>query len=254
MLTALTRSVSRAIGRCELEYLDRQAIDFDRAAAEHRGYQAALAALGASLVGLPAQDDMPDAVFVEDPAIVLDEVAVMTRPARETRRKELASLAGALAPFRPLRWIAEPATLEGGDVVRIGRTLYVGISARTNPAGVAQLAAELAPFDYAVKPVEVRGCLHLKSACCYLGEGTLAANRAWFDAAAFGKLRFVDVAPAEPRAANVLAIGGTLLVPASFPETAALLERQGWSVRTLDTAELMKAEAGVTCMSLIFET
>lgn len=253
MRIALTRPVSRAIDRCELEYLDREPIDYEKATAQHDAYEAALEQLGLTVVRLEAEDDMPDAVFVEDPAIVLDEVAVMTRPARESRRREVASLATALERYRPLLWIKEPGTLEGGDVVRIDRTLYVGLSARTNATGIAQLASELKPWGYTVQPVEVRGSLHLKSACCYLGRDALIGNPDWFDAAAFRGLRIMEVARDEPRAANVLVCGDTVCIPGCFPATAAVLEREGWRSFRLETSELMKAEAGVTCMSLIFE-
>ena len=202
---------------------------------------------------VPPLADQPDAVFVEDPAIVLDEVAIMTRMGAELRRGESESLAEAIARFRPLRWIAAPGTLEGGDVVRIGSTLFVGRSARSNDAGIAQLARELAPFGYAVQPVEMRGCLHLKSACTYLGRDTILANRGWADLTPFANVRVIDVPPGEPSAADVLAIGGTAIVPASFPETAHTLDRAGWRALALDVSELQKAEAGVTCMSLIFD-
>jgi dimethylargininase len=209
--------------------------------------------MGAEVIALPAEAEMPDSVFVEDPAVVVEEVAIMTRPGAESRRREGESLAKTLARFRPLRWMQAPATLEGGDVMRAGRTLYVGASARSNPAGIAQLAEELKPYGYAVRAVEVRGCLHLKSGCCYLGDGIVLANREWADTAAFGTIRIVDVAPDEPWAANVLTTGGVALMPAGFPATAEIVEGLGWKVRTVDISELRKAEAGVTCSSLIFE-
>src|ERR1019366_6674275 len=240
-LTAITRAVSPSMNNCQLAFVERQSIDIAKAIAQHDLYEACLASLGIAVVSLPALPDQPDAVFVEDPAIVLDEVAIMTRMGVESRRGESASLAEAIARFRPLRWIAAPGTLEGGDVVRIGSTLFVGRSARSNDAGIAQLARELAPLGYAVQAVEMRGCLHLKSACTYLGRDTVLANRDW-----------ADLAPGEPAAADVLAIGDTVIVPASFPETARALGRAGWRVLAIDVSELQKAEAGVTCMSLIF--
>ena len=251
-LTAITRAVSSSLNDCQLAFVERQSIDIAKAVAQHDQYEARLASLGIAVVSLPALADQPDAVFVEDPAIVLDEVALMTRMGAESRRGESASLAEAIARFRPLRWIAAPGTLEGGDVVRIGSTLFAGRSARSNDAGIAQLARELAPFGYAVRAVEMRGCLHLKSACTYLGQDTVLANRGWVDLAPFGKARGIDVAPGEPAAADVLAIGDTAMVPASFPETARTLDRAGWRVLAIDVSELQKAEAGVTCMSLIF--
>lgn len=254
MLTAITRAVSPSINRCELGYLSRQPIDVDKAAEQHRQYEGCLRELGVSVVSLPAEPEMPDSMFVEDPAVVVNEVAVMTRMGAESRRKESDSLAAALATFRPLRWMRQPATLEGGDVLRIESILYVGLSARTNSDGVTQLATELAPFGYSVWPVEVRGCLHLKSACSYAGDQTILANSDWIDTTIFRGLRIIDVPREEPRAANVLAVGETVLVPAAFPATAEVLEGLGRKVRTLDISELMKAEAGLTCSSILFHT
>ena len=146
------------------------------------------------VITLPAERDLPDSVFVEDPAVVVDEVAVITRMGAESRRRESESLAGALAQFRPLHWMTAPATLEGGDIIRAGRTLFAGVSQRTNAEGIAQLAAAVAPFGYEVRPVEVRGCLHLKSGACYLGRETILANREWIDADVFRDFRILDVA------------------------------------------------------------
>jgi dimethylargininase len=253
MLIAITRAVSPAINRCEIGFIERQEIDLAKAVEQHRQYQACLAELGASVVSLPAEPDYPDSVFVEDPAVVVEEVAILTRLGAASRRGEADSLAPALAPYRPLHWLREPATLEGGDVMRIGRTLYVGLSHRTNRAGIEQLAAVLAPFGYSVVPVSVRGALHLKTACCSLGNGEILANREWLDTGPLRQFRIVDIAPGEARAANVLSLGGSVIVPACFPGTAEILMRAGKKVRAVDVSELMKAEAGVTCSSLIFE-
>jgi len=253
MLIAITRAVSPAINQCEIGFIERQEIDLAVANHQHTQYEACLAELGASVVSLPAEPDYPDSVFVEDPAVVVDEVAVMTRMGALSRRGESDSLAHALAPYRELRWLREPATLEGGDVMRIGRSLYVGVSHRTNRAGIEQLAGELSPLGYSVTPVTVRGALHLKTACCSLGDGAILANRAWLDLEPLRQYRIIDVAPGEGRAANVLSIGGSVIVPACFPRTAEILARAGYKVRSLDVSELMKAEAGVTCSSLIFE-
>jgi dimethylargininase len=252
MLRAITREVSPAIVNCELEFLDREPIDLALAIEQHRQYQACLADLGVCVEVLPAEPDLPDSVFVEDPAIVLDEIAVITRPGVVSRRSEGETLARVLAKYRELRHIVEPGTLEGGDVMRIGKTLYVGYSRRTNVAGIQQLATMLHPLGYFVVPVEVRGCLHLKTACTCVGEDTILANRDWMDADAFCSLKFLDVA--EPRGANALRIGATVLMPAAFPRTHALLEASGFRVRAIDNSELLKAEAGVTCTSLLFET
>jgi dimethylargininase len=183
--------------------------------------------------------------------VVVDEVAILTRMGAESRRRETETLAQVLTKYRPVRRLRESATLEGGDVMRVGRTLYVGLSSRTNREGIGQLTQELAPFGYEVQAVEVHGCLHFKSACCYLGGNTVLSNREWIDVP--GGLEVIDVPQEEARAANVLAISGTIVVPAAFPATAALLKRRGYRVRSLDISELMKAEAGLTCSSILLE-
>jgi dimethylargininase len=251
VLTAITRAVSPAMNRCELAFLERQEIDIALAMRQHRKYEAALESLGVRVISLPAELDLPDSVFVEDPAVVVDEVAVVARMGAESRRREAETLAKSLEPFRPLWRMHEPAMLEGGDVFRIGRTVFAGLSQRTNEEGIRQLGAALQPFGYSVQPVEVRGCLHLKSGACYLGDSAILVNREWVDAEAFRDFRLVNVV--EPRAADVLTIGDTVLMPDCYPETRRVIERQGWTVRPLDVSELMKAEAGVTCMSVIFD-
>jgi dimethylargininase len=212
---------------------------------------ACLTELGVRVLSLPADPLFPDGVFVEDPAIVLDEVAIITRPGAESRRGETQSIASALEKFRELRTIREPGTLEGGDVVRVGKTLFVGLSRRTNQDGIAQLTELLKPFGYRVIPVQVSGCLHLKSGACWAGGDMILANREWVDVQPFRDFRILDVA--EPSAADVLPIGDTVLVPSSFVRTAEVLEAVGAKVRLIDVSELQKAEAGVTCMSLLFE-
>ena len=246
--------MSRSLDRCELGYLPRQPIDFQRASQQHHGYEACLAKLGLSIIPLEPEHALPDAVFVEDTAVVVDEIAVIARPGAASRRPEVESVARALSRYRPLGWIQAPATLDGGDVIHAGRKLFVGASTRTNAEGIRQLASHLEPYGYAVETVQIRDCLHMKSACCYLGRQTILANRAWLDTAPFRDFRLLDVAPEEPWAANVLAIGETVIIPAAFPATARILGESGWRVRPLDISEIMKAEAGVTCMSLILKS
>src|ERR1035441_2242203 len=244
MLIAITRAVSPAINRCELGFIERQEISLAAPEEQHRLYEACLSELGATVVSLAAEPDYPDSVFVEDPAVVVDEGGGRTASGAASGRGESESLACALERYRPLRYLREPATLEGGDVMRIGRTLFVGASHRSNRAGIGQLAAELAPFGYTVVPVEVRGALHLKTACCYVGDGVVLANRDWLDTAPLREFRIVDIAPDEPRAANVLAIGDSVIVPQCFSRTAEILAGLGKKVRLIDVSELMKAEAG----------
>ena len=253
MLTAITRAVSPAIVHCELSFIDRKPIDLAVAQKQHHAYENLLGKLGARVISLPAEPALPDSMFVEDPAIVLDELAVILPLGTETRRREAQSLAHALARFRKLEYVSIPGTLEGGDVLRIGRKLFVGLTKRSNAEGIGQLAAILAPYDYEVIAVPVSGCLHLKSAVTHLGGNTLLANRTWFDAAPLAGHEWIDVDPAEPHAANALALGGTIIFPASFPRTRARIEARGFSVASIDISELQKAESGLTCSSLLFE-
>jgi dimethylargininase len=254
MRTAITRAVSPAIVRCELSFIDRKPIDLAIARQQHREYEKLLGKLGARVISLPAEPDLPDSMFVEDPAIVLDELAVMLPLGTETRRREAPSLAGALSKFRKLEYVSLPGTLEGGDVLRIGRKLFVGLTRRSNAEGIRQLAAILAPYNYEVIAVPVTGCLHLKSAVTHLGRSTLLANRAWFDASPLAGHEWIHVDPVEPHAANVLALAGKIIFPASFPRTRARIEARGFSVTPLDISELQKAESGLTCSSLLFES
>jgi dimethylargininase len=254
MQTALTRGVSRTIDQCALSFIDREAIDLERARVQHRVYEETLERLGVRVVSLPPEDDLHDAVFVEDTAVVVDELAVMTAPRLEARRREVSSVAEALARYRPLWFLEGGASLEGGDVMRIRRTLYAGRSARSNAEGIEQLRTALEPHGYGVRAAEFAGCLHLKSACSYLGRNTVLVNPDWVDGGQFGDVNVIEVAASEPAAANVLAVSDVLVMPACYPETRKVLERAGFTVIALDVSELQKAEAGVTCCSLIFET
>ena len=253
MLTAITRAVSPAIIHCELSFIDRKPIDLARAQEQHHAYEKLLETQGARVVSLPAEPELPDSMFVEDPAIVLDELAVILPLGTESRRREAPSLAKALSKYRKLEYVQLPGTLEGGDVLRIGRKLFVGLTRRSNAEGIRQLAAILKPHGYEVLEVPVTGCLHLKSAVTYIGEKMLLANRDWFDTTQFSGYEWIDVAPAEPHAANALALGGTVIFPASFPRTSARIESKGFHVTALDISELQKAESGLTCSSLLFK-
>jgi len=252
MFVAITRSPGPELSRCELTHLDRQPIDFDRALAQHRAYQDTLRAAGADLIELPADPAHPDGVFVEDTAVVLDEVAIVTRPKPLSRRGELGAIEGAILPFRTVRRLPADAWLEGGDVLRMNRTLYVGQSSRTGEAGLQALIDIVNPFGYTVIPVRVTGCLHLKSACCALDTESVLVNRAWVDAEAMANVRQVELPATEPWGANVLRLPGVVVVSASFPRTLDLVRGLGHTAIALDVSELHKAESGLTCMSLLF--
>ncbi|MCB0027864.1 MAG: hypothetical protein KDE28_08170 [Anaerolineales bacterium] len=250
---AITRKVSPAIAQCELTYLERTPIDLDLAEQQHAAYEALLARLGCNLTSLPAEPELADSVFVEDPAIVLDEVAIITRPGAASRRPERATIAEALAPYRQLIHIAAPGILDGGDVLRVGKRLWVGLTARSNQAAIDQLQTALAPYGYSVSGAQVTGCLHLKSAVTHLGNNLLLLNPAWVDPAHFPGCDHIAVDPSEPHAANALAVNGAIVYPTSYPRTLARLQAAGLAVHTVPATELIKAEGAVTCCSLVFE-
>ena len=252
MQIAITRGVSARIGACELTHLARQPIDAGRAREQHRAYEDALSRLGCRVETLPAVDELPDSVFVEDVAVVLDEIAVVTRPGAESRRPEADAVAMALAAHRRVTFIHAPGTLDGGDVLRLGRRIFAGRSGRSTESGIGQLRAVAWPYGYSVTAVDVRGCLHLKSAITEVAPGMVLVNPAWVDRAAFGGVSVIDVDPREAFAANGLLVGDRLIYPTSFPETRRRLENAGIVVEPVDVSELQKAEGAVTCCSLVF--
>lgn len=253
MRIAITREVSEAIVDCELTHLERVPIDVQLTRRQHQDYEACLASLGCTVQRLPAGPDMPDSVFVEDIAVVLDEVAMIARPGAHNRWLETPALAAALEPYRRLMRIGPPGTLDGGDVLQIGRRLFVGRSSRTNASGIQQLRRLLKPFGYSVEGVQIQGCLHLKSAVTLVAEDTLLINPKWVEPGFFDYRRIIEVHPAEQHAGNALWIGETVIYPNAFPATQARLEKAGIRTITLDVSEIAKAEGGVTCCSLIFD-
>ena len=251
-MRAIVRVPSPAISRCALTFLERTPIDFERALQQHAAYVGALQQAGLEVMILPEEPALPDAVFVEDTAVILDECAVIMRPGIESRRGEVESVAAALDPVRPTARIAAPGTIEGGDVLRVGRTFFVGQTPRTNADGTRQFAAIVEPHGYVVVPVTPTGCLHLKSAATYIGDETVLVNPEWIGADHFRQWQSVPVAPEEPLGANALLAGNVLFVTASAPLTRRKLDALGFTTATLDTSEFEKAEAALTCLSLLF--
>ena len=249
---AVVRGVASSIARCELTFLEREPIDVDRAVAQHAAYEMLLRRLGLEVVEIPADPAFPDCCFVEDVAIVLDGLAILTRPGAISRRDETPAVEEVLARFRPLARVEAPATLEGGDVLTLERTLFVGSSPRSNAEGLERLRELAGPRGYRVVAVPVTGCLHLKSAVTALDDGHVLANPAWIDMTAFRGLDVIPVAPEEPGAANVLRVNGTIVAHHGFPRTLERVAARGYDVRTLDVSEFLKAEAALTCKSLLF--
>jgi dimethylargininase len=253
MLIAVTRPVSPTLAQCELTHLAREPIDVARAGTQHAAYEQLLSALGATVIRVPPAPELPDAVFIEDTAIVLAETAVITRPGAPTRQAEPPAVGAVLSSYRPVLAMTPPATLDGGDVLLVGRTLYAGRSSRTNQEGIAQLEHLLAAFDYRVVPVEFAGCLHLKSAVSCIADGLLLLNPAWVAEASFPALEVLPIDAREPFAANALRVADAVVYPTNFPRTCERLLQRGLEVAPIDCSELAKAEGGVTCCSLVFE-
>lgn len=250
-LIALVRIPGPSLAECELTYIDREPIDVALAMRQHAGYIAALQALGATIVPLDALPRHPDAVFVDDIAIVLDQAALIAQSGLASRRQEATSVEAALQCLRPIERLTGLATLEGGDVIRIGRALYAGRSRRSNATGIDQLQHWARRHDYQVEAVPVAGCLHLKSGCSFIPPDIVLINPQWIDPTRFEGLTIIEVDPAEPFAANTLTLGGRTLVSAAFPRTEARLHAAGVATQMLDIGEWHKAEAGLSGMSLI---
>jgi len=251
MTIAITREVSSRFAECEITHIERVPIDVEIVRVQHHNYVRALASLGCQIIELPEERDLPDSVFVEDTAIVLPEVAVITRPGADSRRPETESITRALSPYRALIHITEPGTLDGGDVLVLGKRIYVGLSTRSNIEAIKQIQEILDNYGYMVSSVELHGCLHLKSAVTRAGDITLLINKNWVDTSYFQDLDLIEVDPSEPYAANCLPIGDSIIFPTAFPKTCKRLEDKGFKLVTVDVSELAKAEGAVTCCSLI---
>ncbi len=228
MLIAITRQVSSAINQCELTHLERTPIDLERARSQHHAYEQALRDLGVMVISMPEEPNLPDSVFVEDAAVVLDECAVVTRPGANSRQPEVESIARVLAPYRQLFTIQAPGTLDGGDVLTVGRTIFIGLSGRSNQAAIDQMDSFLRPFGYIIQSVPVTGCLHLKSAVTQVKIDTLLINPAWVEKDNFRNVKFIDVDPSEHYAANALLVGESVLYQPVYPRTLERLEALGF--------------------------
>lgn len=245
--------MSPSLNRCELTFLRRQPIDVQRAQTQHEAFAGTLRNMGVHVGLLPELPDHPDATFVEDTAVLLPEVSVITRPGAASRWAEVESVAARLASHAPIRWISEGAFLDGGDVLRIGKTLYVGESRRTNPAGLMSLKGIVEAYGYEVKGVKLCDCLHLKTAATFIPPHFLAVNPDWVNPDQFESVRPFCVDASEPFAGNTLTLFGTTLLSASNRKTEEKLRRAGIVTRCVEISELEKAEAGLTCLVLLVE-
>jgi dimethylargininase len=251
MTIAITREISPRFAECELTHIERTPIDVEIARAQHRAYVETLRKLGCEVIELPAEPDLPDSVFVEDTAVILPEVGVITRPGADSRRPETESITRALTPLIKLVHVREPATIDGGDVLVLGKRIFMGLSTRSNQESIDQLNEILREYGYSVLGAELHDCLHLKSAVTQVAEKTLLINKNWVDPSCFGKFDLIEVDPSEPHGANCLRIGNSIIFPTAFPKTRSRLEQRGYHVVTVEVSELAKAEGAVTCCSLI---
>lgn len=250
-MKAITRAISSAMQNCELTHMERQSLDLTRARAQHEAYNQALRTLGVDVIELPEQPSLADSVFVEDTALVFDEIAVITRPGAPSRRPETSSIATALKQHRATASIMEPGILDGGDVLTIGSNVYVGLSSRSNQVAADQLQAILQAHGYQVHGLAMGQCLHLKTAVTALDDQTVLLNPNWVDAALFSTYTVIETDADEPFGANVVRVGKKLLYGEGYPRTQAKIESLGYSVTSVDMSELAKAEGAVTCCCLL---
>jgi len=254
VITAITRKISPSINKCELAHLERQPIDYQIATNQHEKYEKVLRSLGIKVISLPAEGNLPDSVFVEDTAIVLDEIAIITNPGAVSRKPEIFAIANALSTFRKLDYIMAPASLDGGDVLVIGKNIYIGFSSRSNHLALMQMQSILSPYGYTIQGVEINDCLHLKSAVTRVAEKTLLINPDWIDKKLFPGMGFIEIDGSEPFSANALLVEQSIIFPVAFPKTCGRIQAAGRAVIPVDMSELEKAEGGVTCCSLIFRS
>ena len=251
MTIAITRHVSSRFEECEITHIERTPIDLELAGTQHHEYVQLLKALGCTVIELPAESALPDSVFVEDTAVILPELAVITRPGADSRKPETKSIIQALTPLVKCVHLQAPATLDGGDVLVLGKQIFIGLSTRSNQAAIDQLNEMLDKYGYSVTGVQMHDCLHLKSAVTRVDDKTILINPNWVDTHRFTEFHCIEVDPSEPFAANCLPIRDFVIFPTAFPRTCQKLEKAGFKVVTVDVSELAKAEGAVTCCSLV---
>jgi len=253
MPNAIIRSISPKMADCELTHLERHPIDLQLAISQHEIYENTLGQLGYHIIRAEAAPQLPDSVFVEDCVVVVDELAILTHPGAESRRAEVEGLEAVLKPYRKLYFIQPPSIIDGGDVLVIGKQIWIGLSNRSDKSGVEQFRNIVTPYNYSVEGIHVTGCLHLKSAVTQVAEKTVLLNPDWIDANIFKDFKIIKTHPDEPHAANALLLNKTVLFPKAYPLTAKRLMNAGIKIIQLDNSEVIKAEGALTCCSVIFD-
>lgn len=231
---------------------ERPVLDVNRARSQHADYRQMLADAGYDVTTVPTDEDCPDCPFIEDTAVVLDDFAIITRPGAPERRPETGPVAAALAEMMPLYEIAGPGTVDGGDVMRIGKTVFIGRSARTNDAGIAQFAELASAGGFRVVVAPVAKVLHLKSAVAALDEESILIASDCTDPAVFVGYRLIEKPPGEKHGSALRLHDGGIIVTANSPMTIGTLQGAGFEVGWADTTEFQKADGGLTCLSLLF--
>lgn len=217
-------------------------------------YVAALRSTGATVIELGPLDAFPDAMFVEDTALCLPDLAILMRPGAPSRLGETAEIAPALATFYPdLAVIEGPGFVEGGDILVTGREVLVGRSARTNFEGIAELGRLLANHGHVLREVATPpGVLHFKTDCSLLDAETILATDRLAASGCFAGYRVIPVPAGEEAAANTIRFNDIVLVPAGFPRTADSLDAAGYAVVEIDNSECGRLDGGMSCLSLRF--
>jgi dimethylargininase len=250
-----THAIVREPGRSVVDGIraDMSAVPtYDGVVAEHRAYVAALRELGLAVDVLPPLEAFPDSVFVEDPALVFGEGAILLRPGAASRLAEAGEMRATLHKhFDPVLELEGEQYTDGGDVLVMPDEVLIGLSKRTTRAGAEALAAGLARLGRKARIAQTpRDILHFKTASCLVAEDTVMATRAMEASGAFDGFKVLAVPEGEEGAANSLRLNDTVLVGARFPRTIDMLARAGFKVRALKVDEINKLDAGLSCMSL----
>ena len=227
-------------------------IDVALAKSQHAEYCKALQKFGLELIWIKGDNTLPDSCFVEDTAVVLGEKAIICNMKTKSRVKEVVEVAKVLEKLKETYYIKPPATIDGGDVLKIEDKVFVGLSARTNIHAISQLRKILENSNFEIVPVTIQNVLHLKSACTYLGNNCVILSKGHFDTAILRDYKKIVVPRGEEYVADCLAINGTVLMAEGFPKTKKLVEKEGFFVKELEMSEFRRGDGALTCLSILW--
>ncbi|HYL99538.1 MAG TPA: arginine deiminase-related protein [Blastocatellia bacterium] len=250
---ALVRGISDSYTHATVQAPPPRPIDLQLARSQHHRYIEVLQALGLDVIHIPQDPDLPDCCFIEDCALLHEGLALITNPGAPSRGRETNAVRSYLGKVaHKVEFMVPPATLDGGDCLRIENRIYVGLSSRSNAEGAARVRETFAPAGLDVIEVPVRGALHLKSVCSYLGNGFLVLAGDTISPSVFGDVEILPVSREEAYAANCLAINGTVICSAGYPVTQSKIKAAGFDVVPLDMSEIKKGDGSLTCLSILF--